>query len=219
MTDSEVLCRLIGPNTTLNDVVAVFSGSGWFEGRWYTWTSTAELRGEVIAIEGTIQSGVQTIGRFSRRIVYEQKAARAIHEIIEIDDEGDHRDRGIAMAHYRSAIQFYDRVGIRSISLVATAMGIFVWPTFGFDLSSIVQRERLLALLKKAGVEAEDLTTESVLAPQVVDIVLDGDDVGSQVLIRLMELEFAHEVPMILDLANPVQRLYLEKRGILLAGD
>ena len=51
MTDREILDRIIGKAATIGDVVAAFSGNHPDMAA-YTWTATAEVRGEIIGIEG-----------------------------------------------------------------------------------------------------------------------------------------------------------------------
>jgi hypothetical protein len=53
MTDREILDRIIGRAATIADIVAAFSGTHP-ELSAYTWTATAEVRGEIIGIEGVI---------------------------------------------------------------------------------------------------------------------------------------------------------------------
>jgi hypothetical protein len=84
MTERETLDRIIGKSATMADVVAAFSGAHP-EVAAYAWTATAELRGEIIAIEGIVLANGYEVGRFSRRLGYAKGVGQAIHEIMEIE--------------------------------------------------------------------------------------------------------------------------------------
>jgi len=208
------LDRILGPGIGLADVAAAFSGSLEPEYR-YRWTARASLRGEIIAIEGEIVDGEIDVGRFARRLLYEREAAHAQHEILEI--ARSHRRFGIALAQYRACFAFYERIGIRTVRLDADGMGIYVWPSFGFDLTRRSQRERLRALLRRHDVSPLP-PAEMLLAPRVVDMVPDGDlSFGSRIMEAFGQAcRESHEaVPMSLDLSCPAQRELLALRGIL----
>jgi hypothetical protein len=215
MTEREILNRIIGPDATLADVEAAFTGDRAPEYRNYTWRARVRLRGEVISIEGNIYNGTDDIGHFTRRLYYERKFARATHEILEI--ERAHHRRGIALAQYRRFMPFYDRVGIRYVHMDAAGMGPFVWPTFGFDLARRSQRQRLRAILRQWGLDQLPLP-EPLLAPGVVDISIPGNsEIGSQAMIELRYLaeEGGEALPMTLDLQDEAQRSILTNMGIL----
>jgi hypothetical protein len=212
MTEREILNRIIGPDATLADVEAAFTGDRAPEYRNYTWHASAKLRGHVISIEGAIFDQFAEIGHFIRRLYYEKGCARAKHEILEI--ARDHHRCGIALAMYRAILPFYDAVGIRFIHLDAAGMGPFVWPDFGFELERRKQKEQLLALLRAAGIEPLPLI-ESLYAAEVVDIEVDGEpNFGGRIMAQLGHAaeDRGQSLPMFLDLSNQAQRAILEKK-------
>lgn len=211
MTERETLDRIIGKVATIADVVAAFSGAHP-EVADYAWTATAELRGEIIAIEGIILANGHEVGRFSRRLGYAKGVGQAIHEIMEI--ERPHRDHDIAKYHYTSVLGFYDRVGIRYVSMEAEGEGPVIWSTFGFDFTRAQHREMLLKILREWEVAPlPDLA--SILAPQVVIISTeDSPTLGAEAIEELAK-RADEPLPMGLDLLNGIQRAYLRNRGIL----
>jgi hypothetical protein len=211
MTDREILDRIIGRAATIADIVAAFSGTHP-ELSAYTWTATAEVRGEIIGIEGVILESGREIGRFSRRLGYAKGVGQAIHEIMEI--ERPHRDRDIAKYHYTSVLGFYDRVGIRYVSMDAEGEGPVIWSTFGFDFTRSQHREMLLKILREWEV-APLPDPASILAPQVVIIgTEDSPTLGAEAIEELAK-RADEPLPMGLDLLNGIQRAYLRNRGIL----
>jgi hypothetical protein len=211
MTDREILDRIIGKTASIADVAAAFTGSHP-DRPGYTWTATAELRGEIVGVEGLIFEDGRDVGHFSRRLVYARGVGQAIHEIMEI--ERPHRDRDIAKHHYRSVIRFYDRVGIRYVSMEAEGEGPYIWPTFGFDFTRSQHREMLLKILREWEVEPLP-TLASILAPQVVSICTeDSPTLGAEAIEELAR-RADQPLPMRLDLLDEPQRAYLRNRGIL----
>jgi hypothetical protein len=211
MTEREILDRIIGRTATIADVVAAFSGVHP-EVAAYRWMATAKLRGEVIVIEGLIFENGHEVGHFSRRLSYARGGGQAIHEIMEI--ERPHRDRDIAKHHYTSVLGFYDRVGIRYVSMEAEGEGPVIWPTFGFDFTRAQHREMLLKILREWEV-APLPAPASILAPQVVIIgTEDSPTLGAEAIEELAK-RADEPLPMGLDLLNGIQRAYLRNRGIL----
>jgi hypothetical protein len=211
MTEREILDRIIGSSTTIGDVVAAFSGTHP-EVASYSWRATAKIRGEIIAIEGSIFGGDQEIGHFSRRLFYEGGEGQAIHEIMEI--ERPHRDHDIAKYHYTSVLRFYDRVGIRYVSMEAESEGPVIWSTFGFDFSRSQHREMLLKILREWEVNPLPAPA-SILAPQVVSIGTEDSPMLGAEAIEELAMRADEPLPMRLDLLNETQRVYLRSRGIL----
>jgi hypothetical protein len=211
MTDREILDRIIGNASSIADVVDAFSGSHPALAT-YTWMATAELRGEIIDIDGLIFEAGREVGHFSRRLFYARNMRQAFHEIMEL--ERPHRDRDIAKHHYGRLLRFYDRVGIRYVSMKAEGEGPFIWPTFGFDFTRPKHREMLLRILREWEVEPLP-SLESILAPQVVSIGTDVSPTLGAEAIRELARRADEALPMRLDLVEEAQRAYLRNRGIL----
>jgi hypothetical protein len=209
MDERAILDRIIGPGM-LDDVVAAFSGTLLADPR-YTWSASVARKGEVIEIVGSVFCGEQPIGRFSRRLQYAKGLAQAWHEVLEIADA--HQRRGIATAHYRRCLAFYDRVGISRVTLDAAGVGPFVWPRFGFDLAVHMQREQVRSRIVEAEIEPVP-ALDSLLAPAVVDIKIEGDPLGARALAAVARASHG-SLRMVLDLRDPRQRAVLVKRGIL----
>ena len=211
MTEREILDRIIGKASTIADVVEAFSGAHPEVGA-YTWTAVAKVRGEVIGIEGLILENDREIGHFSRRLGYADGVGQAIHEIMEI--ELPHRGRDIAKHHYTSVLRFYDRVGIRYVSLEAESEGPVIWSTFGFDFTRSQHREMLLKILREWEVDPLPAAA-SILGPQVVSIGTGESPLLGAEAIEELAKRADEPLPMRLDLLNQVQREYLQYRGIL----
>lgn len=215
-TGREVLARIIGDSASLADVANAFTGeldSAQHAG--YRWTANVSVDGEVIGISGEIFHDATAIGRFARRLYYEHGAARAAHDILEIDQ--GHRRRGIAFAHHAKCLRFYDAVGIRFVHLRAAGMGPFVWPAFGFDLEKTRHHQRLLSLLRREGIDPLP-AAGPVLAIRVLGIATEDDaEIGAIALAELGRLaeNDGEPLPMVLDLRHPIQRALLENRGIV----
>lgn len=214
--DREVIARIIGDSASLADVRDAFTGElDNPQHARYRWSANVSLDGEIIGIIGEISHDETAVGRFSRRLYYEHGAARAAHDILEI--EQGHRRRGIAFAHYAKCLRFYDAVGIRFVHLRAAGMGPFVWPAFGFDLEKARHHDRLLSLLRREGIDPLP-DSGSVLAIRVIDIATEDDaEIGAVALAKLGRLaeDDGEPLPMVLDLRHPIQRALLENRGIL----
>ena len=128
--------------------------------------------------------------------------------------ERPHRDRDIAKHHYTSVLRFYDRVGIRYISMEAESEGPVIWSTFGFDFTRAQHREMLLRILREWEVDPLP-DPASILAPQVVVISTeDSPTLGAEAIEELAK-RADEPLPMGLDLLSEIQRAYLRNRGIL----
>jgi len=199
----------------LTDVEEAFSGRHLGKPE-YSWRATATVRGETVAIEGLIFFSGHDIGRFSRRLYFQNNRPRAYHEILELADE--HQSQGIAREHYTKVIRFYDSLRVRFIELSAESTGVIIWPQLGFDLSHAPHRQRLMRILREWDVEPLP-DSESVLAPIVVDIgTNDEPTLGEEALYELAD-RVGEGLPMVLDLDHPLQRAFLRNRGILAASD
>lgn len=204
--------RILG-ETRLAEVEEAFSGHHPGNPK-YSWRATAKIHGETVAIEGLIFFNQTDVGRFSRRLYFQSNRPRAYHEILELTDE--HQSRGIAREHYTKVIRFYDSLRVRFIELSAESTGVIIWPQLGFDLSHAPHRQRLMRILREWDVEPLP-DPESVLAPIVVDIgTTEEPTLGEEALYELAD-RVGEGLPMVLDLDHPLQRAFLENRGILAA--
>lgn len=198
----------------MRDVERAFSGVN-LSHRQYLWTSQVEIRGDQIRVQGVVLkrtgSGNRQIGRFVRHLFYADKAARAKHDIMEIDDA--EQDRRTAYYHYRKLIRFYDRIGIRSVEMIAAKMGPERWPQFGFDIAKRTHKERLRRILKDLGYSPLPADAMALFAPDVAFTRAQRDPIGLRGLRQLAEK--VDEVPMRLDLSDRRQRRVLRERGIL----
>ena len=204
------IARLLNPGTTLDDVEAAYSGTHPTRPE-YSWAATAQIRGESIAIEGNFFiNGTEEVGQFERRLIWRKKARRAVHELIEV--YGAHRDRDLAYCHFIKVFDFYIEQQYAEILLKAAHLGPRVWPQFGFEIADRQVRERLLKLLKAAGVAPPaNPIAEGLFAAWAASQVVDGRPVGVETLDRLYLLTNSN-ISMYFDLGNPGQRQILASR-------
>jgi hypothetical protein len=212
LTPAQILARIIGPDHTLADVKAAFTGQHP-EIPAYDWVADVKMRGERVAIDGIIRENGAEIGHFTRQLYYAKGIGTAFHTIMEIEKDKD-KDKDIGRYHYRRAIAFYESAGIREIDMEAEGEGPVVWATFGFDFTRSQHREMLMKILREW--EITPLPDQAgLLAPSVVAISTeDNEELGEDVIYELLD-RAGEPLPMSLDLRNEAQRVYLRERRIL----
>ncbi len=181
----------------------------------YRWDCEVELRGEAINIVGFFYCKDTVIGRFERRLYYENGYSRAKHVMMEL--QGMHQEKGLAREHYRKALRFYQRSGIRFIHLDADVDGPSVWPQFGFDLESRKDKELLGRIMREFKVASVPSDARDIFAPDVaaIESPCERDEPTGLILFKELRRRADRPLPMILDLKNELQWTFLVEDGIL----
>lgn len=168
-------------------------------------------------IDGYVYHDVIEVGEFKRRLTYERGARRAQHVMIELDRA--HQDKDIAKHHYRRALRFYMRCGIRFVHLDADVDGPAVWPQFAFDLVDRNHKAMLLRIMREHEIDNLPSDPRGLFTPDVAAIEAPADPPDEEQLglrmLKELRIRADRPLPMILDLQNPDQLALLRAGGIL----
>jgi hypothetical protein len=210
-----IRARILG-GCTLDDVRNAFNGTHPDEQR-YTWRARVHQRNDIILIDGYVYHDGIEVGGFKRRLTYERGARRARHVMIELD--ALHQDKDVAKHHYRQALRFYMRCGIRFVQLDADVDGPAVWPQFAFDLAHPNHKSMLLRIMKEHEVANCPSDPRDLFAPDVAAIEDPVDPVDEEPLglrmFKELRVRAGRPLPMILDLEDPDQLALLRAGSII----
>lgn len=177
-----------------------------------------EIRGQFWRInqDGTADEA----GTFYRTVERRDNYVRVDHRNIRV--EPDYRDKDIALAHYTKAVEFYYRVGVACVFMVADEDGPVVWPQLGWQIVSEKLIDRLVSLFRDELRRLEihpDVVDVDDYAPAIASVEILYDDghseyPGVRALRRLYE-ETHEEIRMAAWLDREQPTTFFRARGIL----
>jgi GNAT superfamily N-acetyltransferase len=162
-----------------------------------------------------------TVATYQREL--EPRLGRAEHTIIRVED--GYQDSGFARSLLAKSLEFYQRVGIHEVTLVAEKTGLCIWPRYGWSPDEgsglpILHQEMRRLYTEDTGRPFPENWDLPRYGPHIIDYITPGaEKFPGEALLGVRALESLRDrgigLPMTLNLRNEKTLERLHVKGLL----